>query len=298
MGRAYEDQASPVIAPRPRRCHDCGAATLVACSATDGEIVLLGDGRERAMPFARRAWFVLGAAACVYQVESANGHQNLYPEHRCKPGPGARPCELAARHLEESVIRPGPPRDYWVVGEGMAPLTTAERLLVEEHLPLVRLVVRRMNIPAHLDRADLEQEGLFGLVDAIRRFDASRGYQLGTYAVPRIRGWVIDALRRAEGRGVRLQLEQRLRARSLDALRDDVGFDPPVTRPGPEQIFLRAEAEEVIDEWIDGLDQGERYIVEQRVAGRCMADIGAELGITESRVCQILAALPPLPSAA
>lgn len=87
MGRAYEDQVSPVIAPRPRRCHDCGAATLVACSSADGEIVLLGDGRERRLPFARRAWFVLGAAACVYQVESANGHRGLYPEHRCKPGP-------------------------------------------------------------------------------------------------------------------------------------------------------------------------------------------------------------------
>ena len=69
--------------------------------------------------------------------------------------------------------------------------------LVEHYLPLVKIVSGRIAIglPQHVDRDDLVSNGFFGLLDAIERFDISRGVKFETYAVARIRGSILDALR-------------------------------------------------------------------------------------------------------
>ena len=65
------------------------------------------------------------------------------------------------------------------------------------HLPLVHKVVERIlsHLPPHVERDDLFNAGVIGLMDAIDRFDASRNNAFSTYAVLRIRGAVIDELR-------------------------------------------------------------------------------------------------------
>jgi len=69
--------------------------------------------------------------------------------------------------------------------------------LVEHYLPLVKLVAGRIAIglPQHVDKDDLISNGFFGLMEAIERYDLSRGVKFETYAVARIRGAMLDSLR-------------------------------------------------------------------------------------------------------
>jgi RNA polymerase sigma factor FliA len=69
--------------------------------------------------------------------------------------------------------------------------------LIVEYAPLVRFVVGRLGIPptSILDAEDLISYGVIGLINAIDRFDPSRGIRFEAFATPRIRGAVIDQLR-------------------------------------------------------------------------------------------------------
>ncbi len=49
--------------------------------------------------------------------------------------------------------------------------------------------------PRHLEQADLVSYGIFGLIDAIDKFDPGRGYKFETYAISRIKGAMLDELR-------------------------------------------------------------------------------------------------------
>jgi RNA polymerase sigma factor for flagellar operon FliA len=62
---------------------------------------------------------------------------------------------------------------------------------------LVHSIASRVGtgLPTHVELADLEQSGVFGLIEAIERFQPDRGHRFETYAVPRIRGAIIDELR-------------------------------------------------------------------------------------------------------
>jgi RNA polymerase sigma factor for flagellar operon FliA len=69
--------------------------------------------------------------------------------------------------------------------------------LVLYYAPLVKYVAGRVGtgLPAHVDIADLVQSGVFGLWDAIDRFEPERGLKFETYAMQRIRGAILDELR-------------------------------------------------------------------------------------------------------
>jgi RNA polymerase sigma factor for flagellar operon FliA len=70
--------------------------------------------------------------------------------------------------------------------------------IVKRYLPLIKYVVGRMAVsaPPGLDYEDLLSFGVFGLLDAVDRFDLSKGFSFQTFAVPRIRGAVLDELRK------------------------------------------------------------------------------------------------------
>lgn len=69
--------------------------------------------------------------------------------------------------------------------------------LIEQYLPLVRSSAERLlrTLPNSIELDDLISAGLFGLMDAIRRFDSSRGIKFSTYCGSRIRGSILDQLR-------------------------------------------------------------------------------------------------------
>jgi RNA polymerase sigma factor for flagellar operon FliA len=102
--------------------------------------------------------------------------------------------------------------------------------LVLHYAPLVKYVAGRVGtgLPAHVDACDLVQSGIFGLVDAIDRFEPERGLKFETYAMQRIRGAILDDLRaqdwvprsvRSRAREVERALE-RLQARLLRTASD------------------------------------------------------------------------------
>jgi RNA polymerase sigma factor for flagellar operon FliA len=84
--------------------------------------------------------------------------------------------------------------------------------LLETYLPIVRYVAERIieKLPQNVDVQDLMSAGIFGLADAIDRFDLSRGVKFETYCTSRIRGAILDELRAMDWvpRLVRARLHQ------------------------------------------------------------------------------------------
>lgn len=104
-----------------------------------------------------------------------------------------------------------------------SPTPACRERIVKRYLPLIKYVVGRMTVtpPPGLDYEDLWSFGIFGLLDAIERFDLSKGFSFRTFAVPRIRGAVLDELRKCDwvSRTGREKL-QRLNRASEKVLRD------------------------------------------------------------------------------
>jgi RNA polymerase sigma factor for flagellar operon FliA len=73
----------------------------------------------------------------------------------------------------------------------------ARDALILHHAPLVHYVAGRMaaGLPRNVDRSDLVSYGMFGLIDAIEKFEPERGYRFETYAIARIKGNMVDELR-------------------------------------------------------------------------------------------------------
>ena len=208
---------------------------------------------------------------------------------------------------------------------------------VEAGLPFVEALARRMaaTMPHSIDLSDLVQDGVIGLIDAAHRFDDSRGIKFETFAERRIRGAMIDALRKdAWPRGVRRvrrELEaarEKLRVTlghepSLADLAQAVGSDekrlgktivrintiestspfsnadtvdesqlPAVLVPAePERPDLQYERDEIknrVRNAIATLPPREQKVIALYYYNEVtMKDIGAELGVNESRVSQL-----------
>lgn len=76
-------------------------------------------------------------------------------------------------------------------------LERVRNVLMERHFPLVKYIAERLlqTLPKSIELDDLVSAGLFGLMDAIRGFDPSRGIKFKTYCTTRIRGSILDQLR-------------------------------------------------------------------------------------------------------
>ena len=73
----------------------------------------------------------------------------------------------------------------------------ARERLILHYSPLVKFVAGRVaaGLPQNIEQADLVSYGIFGLIDAIDKFDPARGFKFETYAISRIKGAIIDELR-------------------------------------------------------------------------------------------------------
>jgi RNA polymerase sigma factor for flagellar operon FliA len=69
--------------------------------------------------------------------------------------------------------------------------------LIVQYSPLVKYVAGRVGVglPQNVEQADLVSYGMFGLIDAIDKFDPDRGFKFETYAMARIKGAILDELR-------------------------------------------------------------------------------------------------------
>jgi len=72
--------------------------------------------------------------------------------------------------------------------------------LILHYSPLVKFVAGRVGsgLPRNVDQADLVGSGTLGLIDAVDKFEPERGFKFETYAVNRIKGAILDELRRLD----------------------------------------------------------------------------------------------------
>jgi RNA polymerase sigma factor for flagellar operon FliA len=208
---------------------------------------------------------------------------------------------------------------------------------VVAHLQFVEQLARRVaaTMPHSIDIGDLVQDGVIGLIDAAHRFDESRGIKFETFAERRIRGAMIDALRKdAWPRGVRRQRRELEAAR--EQLRRELGCEPSLadlaakmgsdekrlgrtivrinaiestsplasgenldesTLPAalipsepeqPDRAYEKSEIKERIRAAIESLPPREQKVIGLYYYQEAtMKQIGAEIGVNESRVSQL-----------
>jgi len=104
---------------------------------------------------------------------------------------------------------------------------TRQRLL-EEYLPLVKSVAGRMamGFPKSVELSDLVNTGVIGLIEALSNFDPNRGVKFETYAVPRIRGAILDELRSLDWVPRSTRAKSREIDRAVSKLENKLGRTP------------------------------------------------------------------------
>jgi RNA polymerase sigma factor for flagellar operon FliA len=213
-----------------------------------------------------------------------------------------------------------------------------EESLVLEHLPIVRLLARRIHerLPQHVEMEDLVSAGIVGLMDAFAKFDPQKKVQFRSYAQFRIRGAILDSLRtldwsprdlRRKGRAVeeairlltgrlgRTPVETEIASeldlsldeyqtllgdlkgleigtlnaeRNEDSAEEELAYVPGSPDEDPLFRCLRGELKQRLADAIENLPERERLVMTLYYHEELtMREIGAALGVVESRISQI-----------
>lgn len=100
--------------------------------------------------------------------------------------------------------------------------------LIRDHLYLVDILVGRMvtQVPAFMSRDDMKSAGMLGLMDASNKFDASKNILFKTFAEYRIRGAILDEMRKLDWFSRSLRDKQTRVERAILSLELELGRDP------------------------------------------------------------------------
>lgn len=195
------------------------------------------------------------------------------------------------------------------------------------YVPLVKRIVRQLGsqVGAVMDREDMEQTGLLGLLDSLRRYGAPDD-NFGAYAALRVRGAILDELRRQDWRPRNVRQESHRLRDAMRALRRRLGHEPsdaeamqglgltaeayqqyqlaqnaeqlvsfdellqemgnvPCSSPSPEAQLIRRRS---IEQALQVLDEREQRVIQLYYEfDLSLKEIAAVLDLTEARVCQI-----------
>jgi RNA polymerase sigma factor for flagellar operon FliA len=115
------------------------------------------------------------------------------------------------------------PRLYAISGRSLS-----REEIVHKYLPLVKYVAGKIsvNLPSHVEINDLINEGILGLIDAISKYDDSRGVKFETYATTRISGAILDALRAMDWVPRAVRQKARELERVFATLENEIGRVP------------------------------------------------------------------------
>jgi RNA polymerase sigma factor for flagellar operon FliA len=112
--------------------------------------------------------------------------------------------------------------------QGIKVINKDIRKLVEENLHIVEAVVRKIapNLPHGVAREEIVSEGIMGLIEAAQKFDSKRGVKFEKWAEIRVRGAIIDYLRKTDiiSRPSRLIIKQI--AKTIKELQNKLGREP------------------------------------------------------------------------
>ena len=117
------------------------------------------------------------------------------------------------------------PAAVWRTYQGVSSKAVDEKELIERYLPLVRNVVDRikLTLPPHIDADDLYSVGVTGLIAAVRKYDPDQGNTFAGYAATRIRGAILDELRRMDWCPRRARARARKMKEAINALEQKLG---------------------------------------------------------------------------
>lgn len=103
-----------------------------------------------------------------------------------------------------------------------------ETRLIEQFLPMVRSIVERVriNLPSHIEVDELYSVGVTGLIAAVRNYDAARGKTFAGYVSVRIRGAILDELRRLDWCPRRTRAKGRKLRDTIGELEQSLGREP------------------------------------------------------------------------
>ena len=218
--------------------------------------------------------------------------------------------------------------DVWKEYQASKNPELKERLILE-YASTVKYVAGRLSIHLgqHMEFEDLVSYGIFGLIDAIDKFDASRGVKFETYASLRIRGAIIDSIRSTDWvprtlRQKNKKFEQLYTTLEADLgrepteqeLAEEMGITPEETRDlirdssvvslvslediefdisstdedTPESSFSKQELRTILTEAVENLTEKERLVVTLHYFEELtLREISKVLQVTESRISQI-----------
>ncbi len=100
--------------------------------------------------------------------------------------------------------------------------------LIRDHMPLVDLVVQRMvpQVPSFMNRDDMTSAAMVGLIDAANKFDPAKGVKFNTFAEYRIRGAILDEMRKLDWFSRSLREKQNRLTQTMLRLERKLGRSP------------------------------------------------------------------------
>lgn len=125
-----------------------------------------------------------------------------------------------------------------------------ETKLIEQFLPMVRSIVERVRIslPSHLEVDELYSVGVTGLIAAVRNYDAARGKTFAGYVSVRIRGAILDELRRLDWCPRRTRAKGRRLRDTIGELEQSLGREPSEKEIAESLNLSMAEYHKLLDE--------------------------------------------------
>lgn len=163
--------------------------------------------------------------------------------------------------------------------------------LIERYADLAIGISRCMRIPptSLADRDDVASAAMIGLIGAVDRFDPRRGVPFEAYASLRIRGAVVDELRRVDERGrADRRPEGAVLAISLDALMESGAHQGPVVDDGFSERHEQEDLKTRIQDALGRLPARQREVIARYYGDELtLREAGARMGVSEARACQL-----------
>ncbi|MGE0878524.1 MAG: RNA polymerase sigma factor WhiG [Acidimicrobiia bacterium] len=178
--------------------------------------------------------------------------------------------------------------------------------LILHYSPLVKYVASRVavGLPHNVDQADLVSYGIFGLIDAIEKFDLGRGYKFETYAISRIRGAMLDELRSMDWVPRSVRAKARAMEKAYQRLEGELHRSPTDAELAAEMRLSSDQYQNLLsqlslvgvaalDELLNGNERGDVMTLGDTLADRGEGPVGVfEIDETKRILAQSVNGLP------